>query len=126
MTAPYSEDLRERVVAAVEGGLSRHKAASIFGVAVSTAVLWVRRSRETGSLAAKSLGGDQRSTIKDDLAFWTLSLVKSEPDLTLKEMRQRLLQERGVGVSVTALWRFLDKHRLSFKKNAARRRAGAA
>ncbi len=126
MATPYSEDLRERVVAAVEGGFSRHKAAAIFGVAVSTAVLWVRRSRETGSVAAKALGGDTRSTIKDDAAAWMLHLVTHQPDLTLDELRLLLLQEHGLSVSITAVWRFLDKHRLSFKKNPARRRTRAA
>lgn len=126
MATPYSEDLRERVVAAVEGGFSRHKAAAIFGIAVSTAILWVRRSRETGSVAAKALGGDTRSTIKGEAAAWMLSLVTLKPDLTLDELRLRLLQERGLRVSVAAVWRFLDKHRLSFKKNPARRGARAA
>lgn len=126
MATPYSEDLRERVVAAVEGGFSRHKAAAIFGIAVSTAILWVRRSRETGSVAAKALGGDTRSTIKGEAAAWMLSLVTLKPDLTLDELRLRLLQERGLRVSVAAVWRFLDKHRFSFKKNPARRGARAA
>src|SRR5439155_16139142 len=55
MAKPYSVDLRERVVAAVEaveeGGLSRRAAASQFGVGISTAIAWVRRFRATGSIA---------------------------------------------------------------------------
>jgi len=57
MAKPYSIDLRERVVAAVEqGGLSRHQAAAHFGVAVNTAINWVRRLRETGSTAPGQMG----------------------------------------------------------------------
>ena len=58
MGKPYSEDLRKRVVAAVEtGGLSCNRAAKQFGVAVSTAIGWVRRQRETGSVAPGKMGG---------------------------------------------------------------------
>lgn len=52
MARPYSIDLRERVVVAVEkGGLSRRRAAAQFGVGISTVIVWVRRFRKTGSLA---------------------------------------------------------------------------
>ena len=52
MGRPYSIDLRERVVAAVEkGGLSCNRAAAQFGLGISTAINWVRRVRETGSVA---------------------------------------------------------------------------
>src|SRR5229473_164775 len=57
MGKPYSMDLRERVVAAVEtGGMSCHQAAAQFGVGVSTAIIWVRRLRETGSIAPGQMG----------------------------------------------------------------------
>lgn len=52
MARPYSKDLRERVVTAVvEDGMSCHAAAARFGVAASSAIRWVRRIRETGSVA---------------------------------------------------------------------------
>ena len=58
MAAPYSLDLRRRVVAAVEcGGMSRHEAAGRYGVAVSTAITWVKVFRETGSLEPGQMGG---------------------------------------------------------------------
>ncbi len=57
MGKPYSIDLRERVVAAVEkGGMSRHRAAAQFGVGISTAIAWVKRFRETGSIAPGKIG----------------------------------------------------------------------
>ncbi len=63
MLKPYSLDLRMRVVAAVEGGLSRRQAAERFDVGISTAIRWTRRARETGSAAAKPMGGDRRSRL---------------------------------------------------------------
>jgi len=64
MGKPYSMDLRERVVAAVEtGGMSCHQAAAQFGVGVSTAIVWVRRLRETGSVAPGQMGGHKPKAI---------------------------------------------------------------
>ena len=58
MGRPYSDDLRERVVrAVVKGGLSRHQAATQFGVGISTAINWVRRFLETGSVKPDQIGG---------------------------------------------------------------------
>jgi transposase len=57
---PHSEDLRSRVITAVEEGASYRKAAARFGVSSSAAVKWVRRFRQTGSIAAKPMGGDRR------------------------------------------------------------------
>ena len=70
MTRPYSMDLRERVVAAVEQeGLSRNKAAARFGVAVSTAIGWVRRYRATGSAAPLKMGGYKPRTLRGEHAI---------------------------------------------------------
>ena len=67
MGKPYSMDLRERVVAAVEtGGLSCHRAAAQFGVGVSTAIVWVRRFRETGSVAPGQMGGHKPKAISGE------------------------------------------------------------
>lgn len=61
MAKSLSEDLRARVIAAVEGGLSRRSAAARFGVAAASAVRWVREWRETGAARARQQGGDRRS-----------------------------------------------------------------
>ena len=58
MMRPLSNGLRERVIGVVEGGLSRRAAAERFGIAVATAVRWVRSWRESGSAAPRRLGGD--------------------------------------------------------------------
>ena len=75
MGKPYSMDLRERVVAAVEEGrLSRRQAAERFGVGVSTAINWVRRFRETGSVAPGQMGGHKPKAIRDAHRDWLLEL----------------------------------------------------
>lgn len=120
MAAPYSLDLRERVVRAVDGGLSRRQAASLFDVAASTVVEWVRVWRETGSLAAKPMGGDHSSRLKEADRTWLLERVEAVPDLTLEELRLELA-DRGVLVGYGTVWRFFASEGISFKKNRARR-----
>jgi len=124
MAKPYSEDLRERVVGAVEGGLSRRQAAAAFDVGISTVINWVRRFRETGSVAAKPMGGDHRSRLMQERA-WLLDRVEAEPDLTLEELRDEL-RERGVSVGYGTVWRFFAREDVTFKKKRARHRARAA
>ncbi len=120
MPKPYSQDLRERVVHAVEAGASCHEAAAIFELSPSSAIKWVARWRRSGSLAAKPMGG-KRSPL-DVHKEWLLALTAAEPDLTLQEIRSRLRQ-RGLVVSASSVWRFYDRHDISFKKKPARRRA---
>jgi transposase len=124
MARPYSRDLRERVVGAVEGGLSRRRSAARFGVAVSTVVEWVRVRRQSGSLAAKPMGGDHNSRLKGERS-WLLERIAAVPDLTLEEIRAELA-ERGIHVGYGTVWRFFAAEGVSFKKNRARRRARAA
>lgn len=126
MTSPYPEDFRKRVVVAVSKGLSRREAADLFQVAASTAIHWVKSWEETGSVAGKPTGGDRSSKIIGEDAEWVLALVQSKPDLTLAEIQTELRKQRGLEVSIAAVWRFLDKHGLCFKKKPARRRARAA
>ena len=122
MPKPYSQDLRERVVRAVEAGASCHEAAAAFEIGVSSAIRWVARLRQTGSVAAKPMGG--KHSPLDASKEWLLELVVAEPDLTLEEIRGRL-RVRGIKVSASSVWRFYDRHDVTFKKKPARRRAGA-
>jgi transposase len=122
---PYSDDLRTRVVAAVDGGCSRHAAAERFAVGVSSAIRWVKLHDETGSVSPRRRGGKSRSPLEPHAA-WLLELVAKEPDLTLAEIVERLLRDRGVDTSDSSVDRFFGRHGISFKKNSARRRAGTA
>ena len=123
MARAYSSDLRIRVIRAVEGGFSARGAGRRLGIGKSTATTWVGRWRRTGSAEAKSQKGRSRSPLKAH-TDWLLTLVGERADLTLGEIRG-LLDERGVRVGVSSIWRFFDRHGISFKKNRARRRATA-
>src|ERR1700693_3495135 len=130
MGKPYSMDLRERVVAAVEtGGLSCHEAAAQFGVGVSTAIVWVRRLRETGSVAPGQLGGHKPKAISGEHGAWVLERAKTR-DFTLRGLVAELA-ERGLKVDYRAVWNFVYAEKLSFKKpggqrtRSPRRRASA-
>jgi len=110
-----SLDLRERVVAAVSGGMSRRQAAERFGVSAASAIRWCAREKETGSPAAGKRGGDRWSARIDAHKGLILSLVDEVCDITLKELQARLA-ERGHRFSIGALWRFFDRHDITWKK----------
>ena len=124
MAKPLDKDLRVRVVGGVREGLSRHAAAARFGVSISSAIRWVKLVEETGSVDPKPMGGDRHSKLLEHRDF-LLALVKAEPDLTLTEIRGRLAKRRII-VGHATVWRFFAKEKISFKKNAARRRAGSS
>ena len=115
MGRPYSNDLRERVVGAViEGGLSRHRAAAQFGVAISTAINWVRRVRETGSVEPDKIGGYKPKKIAGRHREW---LVKrcGKVDFTIRGLVAELA-ERGLKVDYRTMWEFVHAEKLSYKK----------
>jgi transposase len=115
MGKPYSVDLRERVVAAVEkGGLSRRRAAAQFGVGIRTVVLWVRRLRETGSVAPGKIGGYKPKAIAGEHRVWLLQRTK-ERDFTLRGLVAELAA-RGLKVDYRSVWNFVHAEKLSFKK----------
>jgi putative transposase len=119
---PYSIDLRERVVASVvKEGLSRNQAAKRFGVGISTAINWVRRLKETGSVAPSKIGGYRPKAIKGEYREWLLERVK-EKDFTLRGLVVELA-ERGLKVDYKTMWNFVHGEKLSFKKKPRRQRA---
>ena len=121
-----SDDLRRRVIdAVVSEGLSRHEAARRFKVSIASAVRWVQQFVATGEISAKPPGGDRRSGRIEAHRAYLLGLVRRSPDLTLLEIQQRLLENCGERFAVSVLWRFFDRHGISFKKNRARGRTGA-
>jgi len=125
MAKPYSMDLRERVVSAVEeGGVTRRQAASRFGVGVSTAINWVRRFRETGSVAPGQIGGHKPKAIQGAHRDWLLERTK-EGDFTLRGLVAELA-ERGLEVDYRTMWNFVHAEKLSFKKNRGRQRTGSS
>lgn len=79
MAKTLSQDLRCRLIAAVEGGMPRRAAAARFDVAISTAVRWVRAFRTTGAIAAKPKGGGGLGITRAKLIRATRSSGKSQP-----------------------------------------------
>jgi transposase len=123
MTRPYSNDLRERVVGALASGESCRAVAKRFGVAVSTVVKWHQRYRATGSVAPGKVGGHRRRLLEAHRDF-IVERIEQIPHLTLHGLKDELAT-RGVKVSHNAVWLFLRREGLRFKKNAVRSRAGA-
>lgn len=121
----YSDDLRVRVIQYVEGGASRRGTARLFKIGDATAVRWFRRWSETGETGAKSGKGHARSPLKAHEA-WLLGLVAATPDMTLQEIRQALFETHGLRPGIGSVWRFFDRHGISFKKKRARNRAGSS
>jgi putative transposase len=121
MGRPYSLDLRERAVAAVEkAGMSRRQAASRFGVGISTVIAWVRRFRQTGSAAPGKMGGYKPKAIAGEHHAWLLQRCR-EKDFTLRGLVAELA-ERGLKVDYRSVWNFVHAEKLSFKKKLRRQR----
>ena len=118
MTAPLSNDLRERVVWAVTAGESCRSVAARFGVAVSSVVKWSQRYRATGSVVPGKIGGHRRPILEPHRAF-IIERINQTSHLTLHGLKDELAA-RGVKVSHNAVWLFLRREGLSFKKNAVR------
>lgn len=122
MTRPLSMDIRKRL-AAVDGGMSRRSAAERFGVAASTAIKLVGQWRRDGDVTPRGQGGDRRSHRLEAHAEEILSLVEAQSDVTLAEIVEHLARVHDVKTSQSSVWRLLDRHAMSFKKNRARQRA---
>lgn len=125
MGKPLSTDLRSRLVAAVAGGLSRRAAAERFGVSAASAVRWVHASNTTGLISAKPQGGDTRSHHIEAYGRVILAAVEAKKDISLVELADLLRTGYGAWFAASTVWRFLDRHAMTFKKNGARSRAGA-
>lgn len=115
MAKTLSLDLRERVIAAVSNGMSRRQAAERFGVSAASAIRWCAREREMGSAASKPRGGDRWSARVEAQADLILALVDETCDITLSELQVKLA-EQGHRFGIGTLWRFFDRHDITWKK----------
>jgi transposase len=120
----YSQDLRDRVL----GALERGEGPSAIAQRYEVSRLWVyqvrRRWEEHGQRHSLQVGGYRRSRIahkEGQIRQW----IEQTPDLTLMQLSERLAEEDDIQIKIPALWHQLDKWGLSFKKNPARQRAGA-
>lgn len=118
MARPLSNDLRERVVAALDGGESCRSVAARFDVAVSSVVKWSQRRRRTGSVAPGKMGGHCKPVLEPHRSF-IVERIEQTSHLTLHGLKAELAA-RGVEVSHTVVWTFLRREGLRFKKNTVR------
>ena len=124
MGKPYSDDLRERVVAAIEAGYTRKEVAELYNIALSTVGGFIKRKRETGSVIPDKFGGYKTFSLEPHTDR-VKELIAEQPDITLAELQVRLAKER-VKVSLSGISRFLHHINLTFKKKPPRSRARSA
>ena len=116
MARPYQQDLRERVIEAVEHEvMSCRGAAARFGVSESSAIRWVRQYRQSGRRAPLKMGGRRPSTLLPHRGFIVAQLA-DKPDLTLAALCQRLADGVGVKSDTGVMSRFLRREGLSVKQ----------
>jgi transposase len=121
MAKPYSQDLRERVIEGIEAGYTQGEVALMLKVCLRTVNDYVKRWRTTGSVEPDKFGGHKKYKLADH-AVTVKSLVKAEPDQTVVELQAKL-EAAKIKVSASAINRFLKASKITYKKNAVRRRA---
>ena len=95
--------------------MSRNAAAKRFGVSIASAVRLVARFKTKGEISPAATGGDRRSGRIEAHRNYLLGLVRRRPDITLLEIQERLIGNCGERFSSSVLWRFFDRHELTFK-----------
>ena len=125
MARALSIDLRHRVLRAMREGATTHAAAERFGIAIATAVRWRAQDR-SGRSDPLPMGGDRRSGRIEAQAEFLRGLIDGKDDITLYEMQRRLAEERGLKVGIGTLWRFFDRHGLTWKKRPRTRASRSA
>jgi transposase len=112
----YSEDLRGRVLAAVDGGMAARAAARVFRVSVSYIYKALIRRRRTGETGASSRRGHRPRKLTPAQETALAEQITAHPDLTLAALQAWLLTEHGVRLSNGAIWSAVARLGLSFKK----------
>src|SRR5438477_12772626 len=116
----YSEDLRARVLAAIDGGMAARAAARLFRVSLSYIYKALIRRRRTGEVSASSRRGHRprKLTVAQEAAL--ASHIAAHPDLTLAALQIWLVDQHAVRLSNGAMWSAVARLGLSFKKRMAR------
>ena len=104
-----SMDIREKVMKAIAGGVSRRQAAARFDIGPATAVRWAKRVEISGNVAPSKMGGDRRSQRIEAHAEFILAQLEEQPDLTILELREKIRERHGVGFGHATVWRFLAR-----------------
>jgi transposase len=111
-----SMDIREKVMKAIEGGMSRRQATARFDIGPATAVRWAKRVETTGEVAPSKMGGDRRSQRIEAHADFVLAQIGAKPDMTIMELREKIKERHGFAFGYGTVWRFLARHRITRKK----------
>lgn len=122
----YSQDLRDRVLGAVDGGMAVRQAAATFQVSIAYIYKALIRRRLTGDAGINPGRGrpPRKLSAEQDLAL--AAYIRSRPGTTLAQAQVWLKAEHGVELSTGAMWNAAMRLGLSFKKSSARGRAGSA
>ena len=112
----YSEDLRGRVLAAVDGGKAARAAAKLFQVSVSYIYKAVIRRRRTGEVSVSTRRGHRPRKLSPAQEAALAEHITAYPDLTLAALQEWLWAEQGVRLSNGAMWSAVARLGLSFKK----------
>ncbi len=107
-------------------GMSRNAAARRFGVSIASAIRWVWRFQATGEISPAPTGGDRRSNRIEAHRDYLLGLIRRQPDVTLLEIQERLIANSGERFSSSVIWRFFDRHEITFKKRPRMPRSSSA
>ncbi len=96
--------------------MSRNAAARRFGVSIASAVRWMDEYVRSGRSAAKPRGGDRRSGRIEAQSDLLMCAIEATPDITLAELRARLIAERGETFAISTIHDFYRRHGITFKK----------
>ena len=125
MARTLSQNLRDRVVAAIDGGMSCRAAAAHFDVSISSAIRWRRLALQHGRAVAKPRSGDQHASRIEAHGDFIKELLAEQGDIALAEIQARLT-ERGVPVGIGTVHRFFARHRITRKKRPGTRSSRTA
>lgn len=123
MAKPYSVDLRDRVIAALEAGHSQSAVAKLLKIGRRTVVRYVELWRTTGQISPKKFGGHKKHKLAA-YADKVKELITAEPDQTVAELQAKL-EEADINASASAINRFLKASKITYKKNTVRHRTKA-
>ena len=122
----YSQDLRDRVIGAADGGVPVRQVAVTFGVSIAYIYKALTRRRLTGDSGPNSNRGHPARKLSLDQEMALAAHIQSRPGVTLAQAQAWLLAEHGVSLSMGATWNAVRRLDLSFKKSPARGRARQA
>lgn len=119
MSIAYGVDLRERVIRYLEQGATIYEAADKYEIGVATAGRWRRDWRKTGHIEPGKRGHPPGSKL-DQHSDYLLKLLADQPDRTLEDVQRQLLEDHEMSAGIGTIWRFYDRHKISFKKKPVR------